>query len=45
MGILTEINVTWIEHERFSVITILGALLVISGAVLVAKKRKPKIGK
>jgi drug/metabolite transporter (DMT)-like permease len=40
MGILTRLNVTWIEHERFSVITILGALLVISGAILVAKKQK-----
>lgn len=45
MAILTEINVSWIAHERFSVITILGALLVISGAVLVAKKRKPQIVK
>jgi drug/metabolite transporter (DMT)-like permease len=40
MGILTRLNVTWIEHERFSVITILGAFLVISGAILVAKKQK-----
>ena len=40
MGILTRLNVTWIEHERFSVITILGALLVIFGAILVAKKQK-----
>jgi len=40
MGILTHLNVSWIEHERFSVITILGALLVISGAILVAKKQK-----
>ena len=40
MGILTQLNVSWIEHERFSEITILGALLVISGAILVAKKQK-----
>jgi len=40
MGLLTRLNVSWIEHERFSVITILGALLVILGAILVAKKRK-----
>jgi drug/metabolite transporter (DMT)-like permease len=40
MGILTRLNVTWIQHERFSAITILGALLVISGAILVAKKQK-----
>ncbi len=43
MGILTKINVSWIIHERFSLVTILGALLVISGAVLVAKKSKSKI--
>jgi drug/metabolite transporter (DMT)-like permease len=40
MGILTRLNVSWIAHERFSAITILGALLVISGAILVAKKQK-----
>jgi drug/metabolite transporter (DMT)-like permease len=40
MGILTRLNVSWIQHERFSAITILGALLVISGAILVAKKQK-----
>ena len=42
MGILTRLNVSWIEHERFSVITILGALLVISGAILVAKRQKTR---
>lgn len=40
MGILTEINVWWIAHERFSLVTIFGASLVISGAVLVSKKTK-----
>jgi drug/metabolite transporter (DMT)-like permease len=40
MGILTRLNVSWIEHERFSAFTILGALLVILGAILVAKKQK-----
>lgn len=45
MGILTRLNVSWIEHERFSVITIFGALLVISGAILVAKKQKPPMKK
>ncbi len=40
MGILTKINVSWVVHERFSLVTILGALLVISGALLVAKKSK-----
>ena len=40
MGILTRLNVTWMEHERFSVFTILGAFLVLFGAILVAKKQK-----
>ncbi len=42
MGILTRLNVSWIQHERFSVITILGAFLVISGAILVAKRQKQR---
>ena len=42
MGILTWANVTWVDHERFSIITILGAALVFAGAVLVVKKRKKK---
>jgi drug/metabolite transporter (DMT)-like permease len=40
MGILTEVNVSWVEHERFTLITVLGAVLVFMGAVLVAKKSK-----
>lgn len=40
MGILTWADVEWIEHERFSMITILGASLVFAGAVLVVKKTK-----
>jgi drug/metabolite transporter (DMT)-like permease len=40
MGILTWLNVSWIEHERFSVFTIIGAFLVLFGAILVAKKQK-----
>lgn len=43
MGILTKLDVSWVAHERFSMITILGASLVITGAFLVA--RKPKIRK
>ena len=42
MGILTQLNVDWIAHERFSSITLLGAVLVFSGAVLVARKTKKK---
>lgn len=40
MGILTELNVSWIAHERFSMITILGASLVLTGAFFVSKKSK-----
>lgn len=40
MEILTELNVSWIAHERFSLITILGASLVLAGAFLVSKKAK-----
>ncbi|SHE40711.1 EamA domain-containing membrane protein RarD [Mariniphaga anaerophila] len=42
MGILTYLSVDWIPHERFSAMTILGASLVIAGAVLVVKKSKKK---
>lgn len=40
MGILTKLNVSWVVHERFSMITILGASLVLTGAFFVAKKSK-----
>ena len=40
MGILTELNVSWIQHERFSVFTLVGITLVFSGAVLVVGRRK-----
>ena len=39
MGILTELDVSWLSHERFSMITVIGAALVFTGAVLVAKKQ------
>lgn len=42
MGILTKFDVSWIAHERFSMITILGASLVITGAILISKKSKKK---
>lgn len=35
MGILTALDVSWIQHERFSLMTIVGAIVVFSGAVLV----------
>ena len=40
MGILTAIDVSWVAHEHFSTLTILGASLVITGIILVARKRK-----
>lgn len=40
MDIFTRLDVKWIEHERFSAISILGAVLVIAGAILVAKKQR-----
>jgi drug/metabolite transporter (DMT)-like permease len=42
MGILTSLEVSWISHERFSLATIFGAALVISGAFLIVKKRKAR---
>ncbi len=42
MAILTQLNVPWIQHERFSLITILGAALVFAGAVFVVKKARRK---
>ena len=42
MGVLTRMDVSWIEHERFSLSTLLGASLVISGAILVSRKRRVK---
>ncbi len=42
MGILTQLNVDWVDHERFSLVTVGGALLVFMGAVLVARKTKSK---
>jgi len=40
MGILTELNVSWVAHERFSIITVIGAGLVFTGAFLVSQKTK-----
>ncbi|MDD4226913.1 MAG: DMT family transporter [Mariniphaga sp.] len=40
MGILTYLQVEWIDHERFSPVTLLGAMLVISGAYLVVRRKK-----
>lgn len=40
MGILTHADVKWINHERMTPITLLGAALVLSGAFLVVRKSK-----
>ena len=43
MGILTEMNVGWIAGENFTLLSIIGAIIVISGAILVVRKsKKPK---
>jgi len=42
MGILTELNVSWVDHERFSLITLVGIVLVFTGAILVSKKTRVK---
>ncbi len=39
MGILTWLDVSWIEHEHFSPVTIAGAFLVLVGSILVAWKK------
>jgi LPXTG-motif cell wall-anchored protein len=40
MGILTWLQVTWIDGEHFSVLSIAGALLALGGAILVVRKKK-----
>jgi len=42
MGILTWLQVSWIEGEHFSVLSILGALIALFGAILVVRKTKKK---
>jgi len=40
MGILTWMQVNWIDGEHFSVLSIAGALLALAGAILVVRKKK-----
>lgn len=40
MGILTWMEVSWIQGEHFSLLSILGALIALGGAVLVIRKTK-----
>jgi drug/metabolite transporter (DMT)-like permease len=42
MGILTKMDVSWVQHERFTPFTILGALIVLAGAVLVVRKPRKR---
>ncbi|MCW0482927.1 DMT family transporter [Gaoshiqia sediminis] len=42
MGIFSELQVSWIDAERFSVYSLLGAAIVFTGAVLVVKKKRKK---
>lgn len=40
MGVLTWLQVSWIAPEHFSVLSVLGALIALGGAMLVVWKRK-----
>jgi drug/metabolite transporter (DMT)-like permease len=40
MGIIGHYNVTWISHERYTLVTIIGALTVLIGAILTILKKK-----
>jgi drug/metabolite transporter (DMT)-like permease len=40
MGILTWMQVDWIDGEHFSVLSIAGALIALVGAILVVRKKK-----
>lgn len=43
MGVLTWMQVAWIDGEHFSVLSIVGALIALAGAILVVRKKgKPK---
>ncbi len=43
MGILTWMQVDWIAGEHFSVLSIVGALIALAGAILVVRKNKRKV--
>ncbi|MFY9152590.1 MAG: DMT family transporter [Prolixibacteraceae bacterium] len=40
MGILTWLQVSWIDGEHFSVLSVAGALIALLGAILVVRKKK-----
>ena len=39
MGILTQMDVSWIDGERFSILSLVGALIILMGAVLVVRRK------
>jgi drug/metabolite transporter (DMT)-like permease len=44
MGILTTMEVSWIEGEKFSHLSLIGALIVLAGAMLVVGRKQKKHG-
>ncbi len=42
MGILTWLEVSWIEGEHFSALSVGGALIALAGAILVVRKKKKR---
>ncbi|MGQ7869313.1 DMT family transporter [Sunxiuqinia sp. sy24] len=40
MGILTDMEVSWIDGEQFSLLSLLGAIIILCGAVLVVGRKK-----
>ncbi len=42
MGILSNMEVSWIDPERFSVYSLIGAVIVLCGAILVVHKKSKK---
>lgn len=42
MGILTKMEVSWIEPELFSLLSLLGAVMVFGGAIIVISVRRKK---
>jgi len=43
MGILTWLQVSWIDGEHFSVLSIFGALVALTGAILVVRKKQKAV--
>ncbi len=42
MGALTAMQVTWIDGEHFSALSVAGALIALTGAILVVRKKRKK---